>query len=53
MRGPFRPLIACLLAVLLAMLVTGVASAQTQRSIVGPGESIQKAVNAAEPGDTI
>jgi hypothetical protein len=53
MRGPFRPLIACLLAVLLAMLVTGVASAQTQRSIVGPAESIQKAVNAAEPGDTI
>jgi parallel beta-helix repeat protein len=53
MRGPFRPLIACLLAVLLAMLVTGVASAQTQRSIVGPGESIQKAVNTAEPGDTI
>jgi parallel beta-helix repeat protein len=53
MRGPFRPLIACLLAVLLAVLVAGVASAQTQRSIVGPGESIQRAVNAAERGDTI
>jgi hypothetical protein len=53
MRGPFRPLIACLLAVLLAVLIAGVASAQTQRSIVGPGESIQRAVNAAEPGDTI
>jgi parallel beta-helix repeat protein len=53
MRGPFRPLIACLLALLLAVLVAGVASAQTQRSIVGPGESIQRAVNAAERGDTI
>lgn len=53
MRGPFRPLIACLLAILLAMLVMGVASAQTQRAIVGPDESIQRAVNAAERGDTI
>jgi len=59
MRGPFRPLIACLLAVLLAVLVAGVASAQeedsaqSQRSIVGSGESIQRAVNAAERGDTI
>ena len=53
MRGPLRPFIACLLAVLLAMSVTGVSSAQTQRSIVGPGESIQKAVNSAVPGDVI
>ena len=53
MRGAFRPLIACLLAGLLAMLLTGVAYAQTQGSIVGPGESIQKAVDAAERGDTI
>ena len=53
MRGPFRPLIACLLAALLAALVAGAASAQTQRAIVGPGESIQRAVNAAERGDTI
>lgn len=53
MRGPFRPLIACLLAALLAMLLTGVAYAQTQVSIVGPGESIQRAVAAAERGDTI
>ena len=53
MRGPFRPLIVCLLAALLAMLLTGVAYAQTQVSIVGPGESIQRAVNAAERGDTI
>ncbi len=59
MRGPFRPLIACLLAVFVAVLIAGVASAQeassaqSQRAIVGPGESIQRAVNAAEPGDTI
>jgi parallel beta-helix repeat protein len=53
MRGPFRPLIACLLAALLAMLLTGVAYAQAPVSIVGPGESIQRAVNAAERGDTI
>src|SRR3712207_4232497 len=53
MGGPFRPLIACLLAALLAALVAGAASAQTHRAIVGPGESIQRAVNAAERGDTI
>jgi parallel beta-helix repeat protein len=53
MRGPVRPLIACLLAALLAMLLTGVAYAQSPASIVGPGESIQRAVNAAERGDTI
>src|SRR3712207_3189841 len=53
MGGPFRPLIACLLAALLAALVAGAASAQTQRAMVGPGESIQRAVNAAERGDTI
>src|SRR5215203_711823 len=28
-------------------------SAGAQSSVVGPGESIQKAINAAEPGDTI
>jgi parallel beta-helix repeat protein len=53
MRYLVRPFTACLLAVLLAVFVAGVASAQAQRSIVGPGESIQKAVKAAEPGDTI
>jgi nitrous oxidase accessory protein NosD len=53
MRGPVRPLIACLLAALVAMLLTGVAYAQSPVSIVGPGESIQRAVNAAERGDTI
>src|SRR5918998_611628 len=31
----------------------GIGSAGAQRSVVGPGESIQKAVNAAHPGDTI
>jgi len=39
------------LAILLA-LVGGVGSAGAQ-DIVGPGESIQKAINAADPGDTI
>ena len=54
MRGPFRPLFACLLAALLAMLLTGVAYAQTQGPVVvGPGESIQRAVDAAKRGDTI
>ena len=53
MRGLFRPLSVCLLAVFLAVLVAGVASAQEEGLIVGPGESIQRAVNAAERGDTI
>jgi parallel beta-helix repeat protein len=34
-------------------LATGIGSAGAQSSVVGPGESIQKAVNAADPGDTI
>jgi hypothetical protein len=34
-------------------LAAGVGSAAADSSVVGPGESIQKAVNAAEPGDTI
>src|SRR5215212_5833048 len=34
-------------------LVAGVGSAAAQSSVVGPGESIQKAINAADPGDTI
>jgi parallel beta-helix repeat protein len=34
-------------------LVAGVGSATADNSVVGPGESIQKAVNAADPGDTI
>src|SRR5829696_1171323 len=36
-----------------ALAVTKIGSAGAQGSVVGPGESIQKAVNAAEPGDTI
>src|SRR5829696_1559756 len=34
-------------------LAVGVGSAGADSSVVGPGESIQKAVNAADPGDTI
>src|SRR5919107_2768417 len=34
-------------------LAAGVGSAGAQSSVVGPGESIQKAVNAADTGDTI
>ena len=34
-------------------LAAGVGSAAAESSVVGPGESIQKAVNAADPGDTI
>jgi hypothetical protein len=35
------------------LLVGGVGSAAADSSVVGPGESIQKAINAADPGDTI
>jgi parallel beta-helix repeat protein len=34
-------------------LAAGVGSVAAQSSVVGPGESIQKAVSAADPGDTI
>jgi parallel beta-helix repeat protein len=34
-------------------LATAIGSAGAQSSVVGPGESIQKAINAAHPGDTI
>src|ERR671918_2807869 len=34
-------------------LVAGGGSATADSSVVGPGESIQKAINAADPGDTI
>src|SRR5215212_7866378 len=36
-----------------ALAVTKIGSSGAQSSVVGPGESIQKAINAAEPGDTI
>jgi parallel beta-helix repeat protein len=55
-----RRTIVLLATITLALLVaSGVAlaaaigSAGAQSSVVGPGESIQKAVNAADPGDTI
>jgi parallel beta-helix repeat protein len=35
------------------VLGAGIGSAGAQSSVVGPGESIQKAINAANPGDTI
>ena len=34
-------------------LAAGVGTAAADSSVVGPGESIQKAINAADPGDTI
>jgi pectin methylesterase-like acyl-CoA thioesterase len=34
-------------------LAVGVGSSGARSPVVGPGESIQKAVNAAHPGDTI
>ena len=34
-------------------LVAGIGSAGAQSSVVGPGESIQKAIDAAHPGETI
>src|SRR5687768_174406 len=34
-------------------LAVVIGSAGAQSSVVGPGESIQKAINAAHPGDTI
>jgi hypothetical protein len=53
MGSLFRVLTACLLAILLGVHVAGVAFAQPGRGIVGSGESIQQAVDAAERGDTI
>ena len=52
MRNMLRLLLVCVLAFLLA-LAAGIGSATAQSSVVGPGEPIQKAVNAADPGDTI
>ena len=34
-------------------LATAIGSAQAANKVVGPGESIQKAINTADPGDTI
>ena len=54
MKSLLRLLPVVVLAVLLAV-VGGVSSARAQGAakLVGPGESIQKAINAADPGDTI
>ena len=53
MKGLLRMLPVVVLVVLLA-IVGGVGSAQgAVGKIVGPGESIQKAINAAHAGDTI
>src|ERR671933_1713803 len=55
MKSLLRLLPVVLLSVLLAV-AGGVGSARAQDAaavIVGPGESIQKAINAAHPGDTI
>jgi parallel beta-helix repeat protein len=53
-KSLLRLLPVVVLAVLLAV-VGGVGSARAQGAamLVGPGESIQKAINAADPGDTI
>src|SRR5215211_9346019 len=48
-----RRTIRLLATMALTLLVAGVGSATAQSSVVGPGESIQKAINAADPGDTI
>ncbi len=44
---------ALVLASGVALAAAGVGSAVAKSSVVGPGESIQKAINAADPGDTI
>ena len=49
-----RAFLVCVLAGALALaLAAGIGSAEAETSVVGPGESIQKAINAADPGDTI
>jgi hypothetical protein len=51
-----RALSACVLAGSLALalaLVAGAGSASAESLVVGPGESIQKAINAAHSGDVI
>ncbi len=51
-----RALLVCVLAGSLALtlaLAAGAGPADAKSSVVGPGESIQKAINAAHPGDTL
>src|SRR5829696_5595994 len=56
MRRTIVLLVTMVLTLLVASglaLVAGVGTATADSSVVGPGESIQKAINAAHPGDTI
>jgi parallel beta-helix repeat protein len=57
MRGLPRLLIVCLLGMFVALIavssVQSEGSAQAANKVAGPGESIQAAINAADPGDTI
>ena len=50
---PLLATIALTLLVASGVALAGVGSAAADSSVVGPGESIQKAINAADPGDTI
>ena len=50
---PLLTTMALTLLVASGVALAGVGSAAAQSSVVGPGESIQKAINAAHPGDTI
>jgi hypothetical protein len=46
--------LAVAIAALTLMLVAGTGAAQAHRgTVVGPGDSIQAAVDAAQPGDVI
>ena len=54
MRGVILLLVVMAATVVFASgvaLAVGGGSAGAQSSVVGPGESIQKAINAAHPGD--
>ena len=57
MRGLPRLLTVCLLGMFVALIavssVQSEGSAQAANKVVGPGESIQATINAADPGDTI
>ena len=56
MARSLRPVVvlAALLAALLVMLAAGTGAARAAtKVVVGPGDSIQAAVDAARPGDTI
>jgi parallel beta-helix repeat protein len=56
MRRTILLLVTTTLTLLVAsgvVLAAAIGSAGAQSSVVGPGQSIQKAVNAADPGDTI